>query len=68
MLVELYINSGSLRLRDYNHGLEEQTDCLGYRNIVRGLSYTFVRVTENKRISLVVENVNIVKFWSAKFR
>ena len=52
----------------WNHGLEEQKDCLGYRNSVRGRSYTFVRVTENKRISLVDENVNIVKFWYAKFR
>ena len=50
------------------HGLEEQKDCLGYRNSVRGLSNTFVRVTEYIRISLVDENVNIVKFWSAKFK
>ena len=31
-----------------------------YKNSVIGLSYTFVKVTENKRISLVDTNVNIV--------
>ena len=31
-----------------------------YKNSVIGLSYTFVKVTENKQISLVDTNLNIV--------
>ena len=38
----------------------EEMDRSDYNNSVIGLSYTFVMVTENKRISLVDTNVNIV--------
>ena len=38
----------------------EDLDRSDYKNSVIGLSYTFVKVTENKRSSLVDTNVNIV--------
>ena len=44
----------------YDTVIIEEMDRSDYRNSVRSLLYTFVKVTENKRISLVDTNLNIV--------
>ena len=51
----VYVRSMNVVASDYR-----DLDRSDYKNSVIGLSYTFVKVTENKQISLVDTNLNIV--------